>query len=631
MISRDSTDVDDILNNLQPAAPSRRPLILWLLVLGLLILLLPLYLIFTTINSDAVRLEAELSNIQLASASEPTADPTTEALQAELTQVQEQFNQINAIQASLDTTNVNWPAVVAALQEFDPARQHLTSLTQTENRLTITGEAADDALVIAYAQRLEASGLFNRVVVQSITLLPTPQATATLTPTQTATATATPAPTQTSESGSGGSGGSTPFPTITLTPDYRDEFEVDDGQPVPIFIGQAQPRNFFPNFDVDNASFLAKSGRYYRVLTSNLAPGVDTFLTVTIGDVVLPNDDSKPGTLASEMAFQVPGGDIEVLIQVTNRGQYGPGMSYQLLVEEILPTAVPTTTAPDTTNTPQPTATLTPTPNLHDAYEPDDQTPAAIAIGETQAHNFYPTNDIDKITFLTKAGRFYQAATANLALGVDTFMQAEFNGQQWQNDDYALPGSGNFASAVCFPTATDGTAVITTTNKMAQYGPGNVYNIGVVEVPALFLGLDQLAFGPVVAGGSNPPTQTVSISGDTTVAWTAVAPSNWLHISPTSGNAPAWLNVTADISGLPPGSYQDVITFSWASLCRRTISVTLQVEAPLSSQIEPLTPHAPIAWGQNVVAHHRDYTQGKQVTVPGTAVAFIILVELKDE
>lgn len=600
--------------------PSRRPLVLWLVALGLLLLFVPLYFLGSTIQADTLRLESELSQAQLGLASEPTPNPTTLALQSQITQTQQQISQLSAIQTNLTANQTNWPEVLAAIRDYDTNQISLTGLTQADNRLTITGQAHDDSLVIAYAQRLEASGQFNRVVVQSISLLPTPPATATPTTTPT-TAVADATPTSDGSNDTGGSGGTTPQPSITPTPNYRDAYEIDDAAPQPIFIGQAQSRNFYPSGDIDNVYFLAKGGRYYRITTAALAPGVDTFLNVTIGDIILSNDDGNAGSLASEVSFQVPGGDINIAVQVTNRGQDGPQMSYQLLVQEVVPTVIPTLPpGPTATNTPLPTGTPTPTgtPDWRDPYEPDDLTPANLVINETQTHNFYPFGDVDRVSFLTKAGRFYQAATSNLALGVDTRLVASLSGQQWSNDDYALPGTGNFASAVCFPAAINGTAVLTVTNQMQQYNPSNTYNLSVLEVPALYLSTTQLTFGPVAAGGPNPPTQTVQLTGDPTLAWTAVTGSSWLQVQPTSGTAPTWINATATITGLAPGTYQDTITFSWASLCRQTITATLHITAaPITQTTSPLTaPHRVLA---------------KSVMQAETAVSFVILVELKTD
>ncbi|MBK9613773.1 PilN domain-containing protein [Candidatus Amarobacter glycogenicus] len=124
----------------------------------------------------------------------------------------------------------------------------LLGVEQADNRLTISGEAADDTAVIAYAQELEASGQFARIVVQSITLLPTPQPV--ITPTLSPSPTATTAPSPTTVAATATSAGPvtnpTAVPTITPTPNLRDAYEVDDSQAKPIFVGEVQTRNFYP-------------------------------------------------------------------------------------------------------------------------------------------------------------------------------------------------------------------------------------------------------------------------------------------------------------------------------------------------------------------------------------------------
>ncbi|MEE9490729.1 MAG: hypothetical protein V3V80_00315, partial [Dehalococcoidia bacterium] len=134
----------------------------------------------------------------------------------------------------------------------------------------------------------------------------------------------------------------------------------NDIDPKPIAVGETQTHNFYPDGDVDRVKFLAKTGRYYRLFTSGLALGVDTSLTVSLDGTTYTNDDRQPGDLSSEIMFQVViGYDVEVLVEVINRGQYGPDKWYQITVEEIIPTPTPT---PTDTATPMPTDTATPMP-----------------------------------------------------------------------------------------------------------------------------------------------------------------------------------------------------------------------------------------------------------------------------
>jgi len=133
----------------------------------------------------------------------------------------------------------------------------------------------------------------------------------------------------------------------------RDEYEPDDSNPQPIAIGETQTHNFYPVDDTDTVRFLAKAERYYRVFTAGLAMGVDTALTVNVGGMIYTNDDREPRDLSSEVTFQVGADrDAEVLVEVTNRDQYGPDKSYRITVEEIIPSTPTPTSTPTSTPTP---------------------------------------------------------------------------------------------------------------------------------------------------------------------------------------------------------------------------------------------------------------------------------------
>jgi uncharacterized protein (TIGR03437 family) len=91
-------------------------------------------------------------------------------------------------------------------------------------------------------------------------------------------------------------------------------------------------------------------------------------------------------------------------------------------------------------------------------------------------------------------------------------------------------------------------------------------------------------------GGTNPPTQTVSVSGggqSLGFAATVTSGSSWLSVSPTSGTTPttgtAALTVTAAPGTLGAGSYNGAITVSGtgAATGSTSINVTLTVTAPL--------------------------------------------------
>ncbi len=587
-----------------------RPVILWLFVLGLTILFIPLYLMANTLDNEVAQLEAEAIPLQTALAGTPGSLPQAQTLIVTLTAVHNQTDQMAAILPMLEAENVDWNAIMLAINNGDSSGIQLTGLEQSGDQLLIRGRAANEDAVTDYAHQLETSGQFNQVMIQSITGVSEPFFTPTPTPllpsvTPSATATNTPRPTATKTP-------VTPWPTWTPTPKLTDDYEWDDTTPKPIFVGApAQVHNFYPNFDLDQAVFLAKAGRTYEVSTDLLAPGVDTFLAVSYVDVQLSNDDAMLGTLRSSVTLQAPpDSDVEVLVQVSNRGVYGADQWYDLQVLEIVPTTPTPSITP--TNAP-PTVTPSPTPDLRDIHEPNDVDPNPIAIGEAQIHNFFPNGDLDKVGFLVKNGRFYQILTSQLGVGVDTAVTVAFNGEAWSNDDYDLPGSGNFASAVCFPAEADGTVVATISNVEQQFDSSKTYIVSVQEVPFLTVDPKEIDFGTMTQGEPNPPAQTVQIEGTETLAWEVFTETPWLSTDVITGTTPATLSISADISGLDAGQYEGEILLGWVDFCRQSIPVTIQVD-PVQSELP---------------GYGRTQFMAKPALLQAEAVEFVIVVTLK--
>ncbi len=605
----DPIDFDEPSERAHAAAEPKSfaPMLLWLGVLGLVILFIPLYLTSKTLVEEVARLESEVFSRQTAVAAAPEAGP----LVVTLTAVHNQTLQIDTILPTLVSENVDWPGALSAVNQANDDQIQITTLEQSGSQLLIRGRAASEDAVNSYTRLLEGSGQFAAVEVQSIVpvvgLFQTPTPTAPPPPaTPTTAVTPTPLPTATLIP-------ATPKPTATATPKLTDDYEWDDAHANPIFVGAPpQAHNFYPDFDVDCVIFLAKAGRTYEVSTDFLAPGVDTFLTVTFGDVSLTNDDAQLGTLGSRVTLQAPPDkDIEVSVQVGNRGVYGPDKWYDLQVVEIVPiTPTPTITP---TNAP-PTITPSPTPNLRDSHEPNDVDPNPIAIGEAQIHNFYPSGDVDKIGLLVKNGRFYQIVTSQLAVGVDTAVTVNFNGQSWQNDDYDLPGSGNLASAVCFPAQADGTAVATISNVGQQFGGNKTYVVSAQEVPFLTVPPQAINFGTATQGGSNPPAQTVQIDGTEPLAWQFSTETPWLIAAAITGTTPSTLSLTANIAGLAPGVHEGEFTLGWADFCRQTV--------PVSVTIDPVTSSLPGGNG-------RYFPAAKFALLQDQTIEFVILVTLQ--
>ena len=610
----------------QPRQPFPGNIILWFIVLGLTILFIPLFLFSRSLNQEVAHLEGTVVPLETAVSSLPL-DDNSSAIQ-ELTLLNEQIVQIDTLSPTLDAKQIIWSDVMQTVRTFDSSEISILSLAQAPGRLTIRGRATDESAITAYVQQLEQSGSFNRVIMQSILVVETPFVvesptplgpTATARPTNhpTAVLTRTPFPTQTAIPTR------TPIPP-TATQDLTDEFEWDDHQAQPIFLGAPQRHNFLPNYDVDNVYFLAKAGRFYQIRTTNLAAGVDTFLTVSNGEQILTNDDTEPGTLASFVEVQAPPDqDINVFVRITNRGTFGATQSYQISVQEIVPTAVPTelplTAVP----------TITATPDLRDQYEPDDP-PTLLAVGESQLHTFFPSVDIDHLQLLVKEGRNYQISTSNLAVGVDTVVTVDLDSIFFENDDTQPLGSDDLSSSICFSAPKDSVALIDIRNKGQQFGIDKHYTVSANEVP-FSSDRQHISFGNL-AVGSGAISNPVQLSSSINVSFTIGTETPWILVDLVRGMTSETLspfNVIADPTGLVPGEYLGAVTISWDNVCHQVIPVELTI-LDTTGQVESLFPVAQQPFdGINVEAATRPYKiQLKRVRLQdGTSFEFVIVVE----
>jgi hypothetical protein len=382
-----------------PPEPVRRPtrtaIILWLVAVGMGLFFMPLYFFSATLTDDTRNLGSELNTLRTMLTTVPTPLPEARRVLTPLAQTQPQLNALNLVVPTLNAPRADLPQVMAAIRNYDATQIEINTLVRSDTLIIINGSAVRDDLVLAYQQSLERSNLFKHVELQSLQIVPTPVITQTravsittptvpptftplstrtpfLIPTATRFATSVPiSPTQTLS------------PTITTVPtatqtgtvDPRDQYEPDDNSFPPIFFNVSQLHNFFPANDVDTVSFLAKNGRYYRIYTAELAPGVDTVLRMNAGSLNFEpgstncpgcdDDPDRPGTLASKITFQNNTGvDVMANVIIANRGAYATDKYYKIFAEEFIPTPTATataTTTPTFTLTPIPTATPTPT------------------------------------------------------------------------------------------------------------------------------------------------------------------------------------------------------------------------------------------------------------------------------
>jgi len=452
----------------RPRKLPSRVLFLWIAAIGLTLLLVPTFLVSARVKANTAQVEEDLNIARQELQIVPT--PVGETIELSRT-LSETKAALQRLEETLPTImgRSDWPEIMTAIDDYDGSRLDVDSATQVENEITLEGQAIDSAAVIGYVDSLKASHVFENVSLLSMDEIVAPYGTITVTPTATTTSTPTLTPTLTL----------TPTATLSPTPDLADAYEVDDVVPVPIVLGEQQLRNFHPVNDVDKVLFLAKAGRFYRVFTSGLAPGVDTYLTVSAGSTTYSNDDcyTSAGDLlysdcpespqASLIEFRLEQ-DMQVTITVDNRGQYGGDKTYVLTVED--------------------------TGAREDSFEDDDRSPEPIAIAEDQLHNFYPEGDIDKVQFLVKPGNEYEISTFGLSAGVDTYMSVAVDGRIYYDDD---GGTDPLSSRVRFMALNEGVAVATITNK-GRFGSDRWYHVSVTMIEPTPIPMDEFEVDDVV-------------------------------------------------------------------------------------------------------------------------------------
>jgi len=136
-----------------------------LLAFGLLLFALAVALIAASVRNDIALSAANLSALQdeMLSLSTPSAE--VQELTVTLSNTRVLADQLAAAAPPL---GANWPAVIAVIDRYDPAAITLTALTQTDNSITLSGQAVNDFAVVEYEKMLKESGVFANVILQSL-------------------------------------------------------------------------------------------------------------------------------------------------------------------------------------------------------------------------------------------------------------------------------------------------------------------------------------------------------------------------------------------------------------------------------------------------------------------------------
>lgn len=161
-------------------------LIPWLLMLGLALLMLPLYLGAATIEESTIPLATEAQVLQATITAPPPVPPQEQTLTTELLSLRSQLEAFESFPATLIAGHIDWPRIMDGVHTYDANRIRLSGLNNEPNRLIITGLALEESAVLEYSRLLEATGYFSQIRVQSISRnpvsLPTPDLSATPNP-----------------------------------------------------------------------------------------------------------------------------------------------------------------------------------------------------------------------------------------------------------------------------------------------------------------------------------------------------------------------------------------------------------------------------------------------------------------
>ena len=156
-----------------------------------------------------------------------------------------------------------------------------------------------------------------------------------------------------------------------------------------------------------------------------------------------------------------------------------------------------------------------------------------------------------------------------------------------------LSGSGAGSVSLAVNTAGMSAGTYSTPVTIAATGATNTPQSVMVTltvtaplIPTIGLAPSTLTFS-ANQGGTNPVAQTVNISnsGTGTLSWNASSTASWLSVSPPSGTGSGSLAVTANVTGLSPGTYNTAITVTGtgATNSPQSIPVSFTVAAPATT------------------------------------------------
>jgi uncharacterized protein (TIGR03437 family) len=221
-------------------------------------------------------------------------------------------------------------------------------------------------------------------------------------------------------------------------------------------------------------------------------------------------------------------------------------------------------------------------------YGPGDPTPLTIPVTVTLAAAVQSTLSATpaSLSFTYAAGG---AAPASQSVNITatspiTIATSVTSGSSWLSATSSSTTTPATLTVTVNPgslTAGNYSGTISITSSSATNSP-LVLNVSLVvsSKPTLSASPTSLTFSGQ-SGGSNPASQSVSLTGSAALPFTIATSPSWLGVSSAASTTPATLVVTANIAGMAQGAYQGTITITstGAGNSPLVIPVTLNVSA----------------------------------------------------
>ncbi len=176
------------------------------------------------------------------------------------------------------------------------------------------------------------------------------------------------------------------------------------------------------------------------------------------------------------------------------------------------------------------------------------------------------------------------------------------------------------------------TNILYVVNRFRSEKIFGVQAFGLGDFSAAVVTPSPLAYEAIVAG-ANPAARSVTVEnpGTVDVTWTAATDTPWVNLSATTGTvAPGAtsvpLDITVDITGMQPGSYSGLITFSTDSGLADQVEVRLEVkENPLTVTPQTITLNSQVGKTPTAQDITIDSTAGELSWEAGADVSWITL------